>query len=243
MAGVGRPVLPAHPAAEPAPFYPPGLRAGGDHGHVLLRHQQDPGGGGDPPAVPVAGARRGLCPGLPPGAAFPGDRAGHRRLRHRLLPGRRGLLARSAQPQPGGDRGRACRRGVPVGVHRPERVGPPPAQALDGPLLCLPLLRGGLQPPARAPRGADPILRCPPVVLDPVHQHRGHGGFAGALQQGPAPDPRHARRHHRHAAAHRRRRARLPVPRRGEEPLADRRRLRRRRVRQPAADREGIKGG
>ena len=48
-----------------------------------------------------------------------------------------------------------------AGLYPSERVGPAPVQALDGTLLCVPLLRGSLQHPAAALRRADPILQTP----------------------------------------------------------------------------------
>jgi len=105
-------------------------------------------------------------------------------------------------------------------------------------LVYASLFRGSLQHHAAALRRADPLLQCHPVVLDPVHQHRRHGDFAGALQQGPAHDSVDPRQHHCHTATDFRRCDRFSFPRRNHEALAACRRRPRRFVHHPAADRE-----
>ena len=73
MACGREPLRPEDLPAEPAPLHPAGIRACGNDVHLLLRHQQDPGGGGDFAPVSVSGARRRLRPGLLRGAPLHGQ--------------------------------------------------------------------------------------------------------------------------------------------------------------------------
>ena len=138
-------VLPEDLRSEPPPLYPAGLRACGNHVHLLLRHQQDSGGGGDLAPVSVAGARCRLRSGVFRGTPLHGNPRGHCGLRPRLLSCRRGLYARPVEPEQGGNHRGTERGGIPGLLYAFERVGPPQLQALDGSFLCLAFLRGGLQ--------------------------------------------------------------------------------------------------